>query len=64
MTTQTLRDRHGNKTGDIKELGGKQVIFDKHGNKLGEFDPKLNITKDKRGNKVGYGNLLSSLLVG
>jgi hypothetical protein len=64
MATQTLRDRHGNKIGDIRELGGKQVIFDMHGNKLGEYDPKLNITKDNHGNKVGQGNLLSSLLVG
>lgn len=61
MATQTLRDLHGQKIGDIKYLGGKQVVFDKHGNRLGEYAPELNVTKGNHRNKVGQGNLPSLL---
>jgi hypothetical protein len=60
--SQVLRDKRGNKIGEIKEMSGKEVIYDKQGNKQGEYDPKMNVTRDKRGNKVGQGNLLTTLL--
>lgn len=62
MATQVLKDKVGNKIGEIREQGGKLYIYDKIGNKKGEYDPKTNVTKDKIGNRVGQGNLLTTLL--
>lgn len=62
MPNQVLKDRHSNRIGEIKEQNGKLVIFDKHSNRQGEYDPKTNVTKDKHGNRVGSGNLLTTLL--
>jgi hypothetical protein len=59
---QVLKDKNGNKLGEIKEQSGRLIITDKTGNRRGEYDPKTNITKDKNGNKVGQGNLLATLL--
>jgi hypothetical protein len=60
---EILKDRLGNKIGEIKtESGGKQVIYDRLGNRLGYYDPKANITYDRLGNKIGSGNLLTRLL--
>lgn len=57
-----LKDKRGNKIGEIREQSGKQVIYDPRGNRKGEYDPKTNVTKDARGNRVGQGNLLTTLL--
>jgi hypothetical protein len=58
-----LKDKGGNKIGEIKTRGSKQVLYDRHGSKLGEYDENTDITHDKHGRRVGTGNLLSSLLV-
>lgn len=57
-----LKDRSGNKIGEIKNQGDRLIIVDKSGNKLGSYDPRTNITYDKSGNKYGSGNLLTSLI--
>jgi hypothetical protein len=62
MENQILRDKNGNRIGEIKTEGSYIVIRDKNGNKLGHYDAKSNTTRDKNGNKVGSGNLLTSLL--
>ena len=62
MASQVLRDRNNAKIGEIKEMGGRLVVFDKNNSKCGSFDPKTNITYDKRNTKVGTGNLLTTLL--
>lgn len=62
MATQVLKDRIGNKIGEIRDTGSVQTIYDKIGNKLGEYRPSSNTTHDKIGNKIGSGNLLTSLL--
>ena len=62
MANQVLRDSHGSKIGEIIESGGKLIIRDARGSKKGEYDPKSNVTRDAKGNKVGTGNLLTSLL--
>lgn len=62
MATQFLRDRSGNLLGKIEEFGGKFWIFDSHGSRLGQYDPKINVTFDASGNRVGTGNLLPTLL--
>lgn len=59
---QVLKDKHGNRIGEVKEQSGHLVLVDKHGNRLGEYDPKANVTRDKHGNRVGQGNLLTTLL--
>jgi hypothetical protein len=62
MATQVLKDRYGNKIGEIRDSGSYQTIHDKYGNKLGEYRPNQNTTHDKYGNKIGSGNLLTTLL--
>lgn len=63
MNNQILRDAYGNKIGEIETRSdGTQVIRDKYGNKLGEYDPRGNVTRDKYGNRVAGGNMLTSLL--
>lgn len=62
MANQVLRDSRGVKLGEIQETGGKLVIRDARGVKKGEYDPKSNTTRNERGQKVGTGNLLTSLL--
>ncbi len=59
---QVLKDSKGNKIGEIRDWNGKLAIYDSKGNRLGDYDPKTNVTKDLKGNKVGQGNLLTSLL--
>lgn len=57
---EVLKDRHGNKIGEIRDRGNRQEIYDKHGNKCGYYDGRY--TYDKHGNKIGQGNLLTTLL--
>ncbi len=58
--TEVLKDRYGNKIGEIRTNGNEQVIYDKYGNKLGTY--KNGNTYDRFGNKIGSGNLLTTLL--
>ncbi|MEO8664386.1 MAG: hypothetical protein ABI462_02725 [Ignavibacteria bacterium] len=62
MLSQVLKDKYGNKIGEIKQEGNYLILKDKYGNKIGTYDSKTNTTKDKNGNKVGTGNLLVTLL--
>lgn len=62
MKRQVLKDRVGNKIGEIRDNGRVQTIHDRIGNKLGEYRPKTNTTHDRIGNKIGSGNLLTTLL--
>jgi len=59
---QVLKDKNGNKIGEIREQSGRLIIVDRNGNRRGEYDPRTNVTKDKNGNRVGQGNLLTTLL--
>ena len=64
MSEHILRNKIGNKIGSIKtHTDGKQELRSKIGNKLGTYDPKTNTTHNKLGNKIGSGNLLTTLLV-
>ena len=63
MSQQILKDLMGNKIGTIEtDSSGRMIGKDKMGNRVGEYDPKLNVTKDRMRNRVGVGNLLSSLI--
>jgi hypothetical protein len=57
---QILKDRYGNKIGEIRDSGTKQIIYDRYGNKKGYFDGRY--TYDSYGNKYGEGNLLAALV--
>ena len=59
---QVLRDRHGNRIGEIEINGSKRILRDKAGNRLGEYDSQSDQTRDKYGNPVGQGDLLTTLL--
>lgn len=58
--TQVLKDRYGNRLGEIRDEGNKQTIYDKYGSRLGYFDGRY--TYDKYGSKIGEGNMLATLL--
>ena len=59
---EILRDRFGNRIGEIETVNGRQILRDKNGNRLGEYDPETRVTRDRVGNRVGTGNLLVTLL--
>ena len=60
FANQVLKDKYGNRIGEIKTENNREVIYDKYGNRLGYFDGKY--TYDKYGNRIGEGNLLTTLL--
>lgn len=63
MADQVLKNKKGLRIGTISTArNGVQTIKDASGLKKGTYDPKSNITKNASGNKVGTGNLLTSLL--
>ena len=57
-----LRDKYGNKVGEIQFDGSKQVLVDRYFVRLGSYDLHDDLTRDKYGNVVGRGNVLVSLL--
>ena len=63
MSDQVLKDRLGNVLGKISTASdGTLIIKDRLGNVKGKYDPKTNKTKDRLGNVIGTGNLLTTLL--
>jgi hypothetical protein len=59
---ETLRDRYGEKIGEIQMNGSKCTLRDKYGNPLGSYDSHDDFTRDLYGNPIGKGNLLVTLL--
>ena len=59
---EVLRDKYGVFIGEIRIEGSKQTLWDKHFNRLGEYDSHTDWTRDKYGNPVGRGNLLTTML--
>jgi hypothetical protein len=59
---QVLRDKFGNRIGEVQINGSKRTVRDKAGNFLGSYDEHDNWTRDKAGNPVGQGDLLTTLL--
>ena len=57
---EILKDRFGNRLGEIKDEGTRQTLYDKFGNRLGYYDGRY--TYDKFGNRFGEGNLLVAFL--
>ena len=61
--SQPLKDKNHNIIGYIvTDSNNKQTLQDKNHNILGYYDPKSNVTTNRNHNKVGYGNLLATLL--
>jgi hypothetical protein len=60
--TEVLRDKYGTRIGEVRIDGSKQVLRDKYGNLLGSYDSHDDWTRDKYGNFVAQGNLLTTLL--
>jgi hypothetical protein len=59
---EILRDRHGNKLGEVVIRGSISTLHDKHGDRLGQYDTHDGFTWDKYGNVIGRGDLLATLL--
>jgi hypothetical protein len=59
---QILRDRQGNKIGEVLISDRRCVLRDKFGNKLGDYNANDQFTRDRFGNIIGRGNLLATLL--
>jgi len=49
-------------TSMVRTEGSKQTLWDGHFNRLGSYDSHDGWTRDKYGNPVGRGNLLTTLL--
>jgi hypothetical protein len=60
---QILKDRFGNRIGEIRKEGTYYWIVDRNGNRLGYYNPSTNTTYDIHGNKVAEGNFLTNLLI-
>ena len=64
-SAEDLRDKNGNLLGRIiQRSDGKLEGRDKNGNLRGTYDPRTDETRDRNGNLVGHGNMLSGLVVG
>ena len=59
---EVLRDRYGDRIGEIQINGSKSTLRDKCGNPLGSYDSHDDFTRDLYGNPIGKGNLLVTLL--
>ena len=58
-----LRDKYGSRIATLKtRTDGKMEIYDKYGTIRGQYDPRSDETRDKYGSRVGYGNLLTTLV--
>jgi hypothetical protein len=57
-----LRDKYGNIVAWLSHADSRFTIRDKYGNLLGWYDEDTGWTRDKYGNPVGRGNLLTTLL--
>lgn len=63
MQRHELKDKYNNRLGHIEtDASGKQTLKDKYNTIKGYYDPKTNTTKDRYNNKIGSGNLLTTLL--
>jgi hypothetical protein len=64
MSDRELRDKSGKLLGRIKVLSdGRLELRDQDGSLKGRFNPKNNETRDRNGNLVGKGDLLTTLLM-
>jgi hypothetical protein len=59
---EVLRDRYGERIGEVVLKGSRQTLRDKYGNPLGAYDSHTDLTTDRYGNLIGRGNLLATLL--
>lgn len=64
MHKLSLKDNIGRVLGTIEiKLDGKKELYDSIGIYLGSYSPKENMTRDNIGVVVGYGDLLTTLLI-
>ena len=62
---QTLYDRFGSRIGTLKQRDdGNLEIYDKYGSLKGSYNIKNDETRDRSGRRVGYGNVLATLIAG
>jgi hypothetical protein len=59
---EMLRDKYGEKIGELVFEDSKTTLRDRYGYKLGDYDSDTNLTRDTYGNFVGRGDLLAALL--
>lgn len=62
MAEKVLRDKFGRVAGYIHEIAGEEVLLDKFGRRLGRYSKARDVTYDKYGRIVGFGDWLSYLL--
>ena len=60
---KTLRDRNGRIIGKIETRSdGQQILRDGNGRRVSEYSPRDNVTRDRTGRRIGFGDLLVKLL--
>ncbi len=57
-----LTDEKGNRIGQVKKFGNKDLITNEKGERLGYYDSRSNLTTNAKGERVGYGNQLGRFL--
>lgn len=63
MSRQYLRDQRGLTLGWIDDRDTDQMGYDSRGLRKGRYDKQHDRTYDERGLVVGFGNLLSALIL-
>lgn len=63
MGTQYLKDARGNKIAAITENAGQTTLFDMTSKRLGVYNHAMDLTFDARGNRIGRGDMLLTLLI-
>lgn len=58
-----IRDRIGTRLGSIIDDGREMVARNRVGTRLGHYDRGTNSTRDRLGNKIAEGNIVTSLVV-
>jgi hypothetical protein len=62
MSTQELRDRHGQLMGTLYVYPDYQELRDRNGTYKGKYNAVTNETRDRYGTYIGTGNLLMTQL--
>jgi YD repeat-containing protein len=62
MSEEVIKNKNGYVIAKFETNGTKTIMYDKNHNRIAEFDSIEGYTRDKYGNKLGNGNLLTTLL--
>ena len=62
MSREVLHDAREPGSARSRPPSTSRILRDRLGARLGDYDFRDNVTRDRRGNRIGTGNLLLTLL--